>query len=401
MGPFSRLTFMSLLSGALLMAACTDQTATPTPSPVTAPSPTSRPVSTSTPVPIPTSVPAPTPSPTPIPHPTPTPAPIPAPTPTPLPTPKSPPSPSSTPAATSAPTPTRTPSPTPTPTATPAPTATPTLHDDRQPEATVESEEPFSEEGAPPGCISNPAPKFTAHITDLTKIESIIPPVVLSGNVIKNRSYLSIGRDPNGQTYEVPVYAPVDSTLTGITFYIGRMRDEQGTTVDVEQYNLSFQVSCEVSYDFDHIWRLAETIAPLSAPNPSTTTRDAAVQTSLPLKAGDLIGYTTGTIVAHNWDFVFANSSKSIKAVNQERYENVGDMGGLLHADCPYDYFADDLRSEYYTLFSVRLDGTDSCLVTHDMAGTISGGVVQRALRIGSEPGPRSRLGCCCRHISL
>ena len=216
---------------------------------------------------------------------------------------------------------------------------------------------------------------------------------MLSGNVIKNRSYLSIGRDPNGQTYEVPVYAPVDSTLTGITFYIGRMRDEQGATVDVEQYNLSFQVSCEVSFDFDHIWRLAETIAPLAAPNPSTTTRDAAVQTSLPLKAGDLIGYTTGTIVAHNWDFVFANSSKSINAVNRERYENVGDMGGLLHADCPYDYFADDLRSEYYTLFSVRLDGTDSCLVTHDMAGTISGAWFNEPFVLGVSQGPEAGWG--------
>ena len=214
---------------------------------------------------------------------------------------------------------------------------------------------------------------------------------MLSGNRIKNRSYVWIGRDQSGRVYEVPVYAPADSTLTGITFYLASMRDEQGTPVDVKQYSLSFQVSCEVSYDFDHLCRLAENIAPLAAPTPSTTTRNAAVQTFLPLKAGDLIGYTTGTILAHSWDFVFANSSKSIDAVNLERYENSGDMRGLLHADCPYDYFVDDLRAEYYALFSVLLDGDDSCLIVHDKAGTIAGAWFNEPFVLGvsqgTEPG--------------
>ena len=243
------------------------------------------------------------------------------------------------------------------------------------------------ERASPQGCVSDQAP----HFTDLTKIDSILPPAVLSGNRVKNRSYVSIGRDQNGEVYEVPVYAPVDSTLTGITFYLASMQDKQGMLVNVEQYSLSFQVSCEVSYDFDHLWRLAESIAPLAATTPSTTTRNAAVQTSLSLNAGDLIGYTTGTIVAHNWDFVFANSSKRIDVVNLERYANAGDLRGLLHADCPYDYFVDDLRTEHYALFSLLPDGNDGCLVTHDKGGTIAGAWFNEpfvlGVTLGHEPG--------------
>ena len=251
-----------------------------------------------------------------------------------------------------APTPTATPTPTPTPTAAPTPTPA------RTPAPTPTSMPTPAPEVSPQGCVSDPAPQFTAHITDLSKIHSIVPPTVLSGNKIKGRSYLHINIDQSGQAYEVPVYAPVDSILTHITLY-----GESGR----EQHQLSFQVSCEVSYGFDHLGRLAGNIAALA-----TTTLDTGVRTSLPLKAGDLIGYT-GAAVAGNWDFVFANSSKSIDVANLERYENTGNLGDLVYADCPYDYFADDLRAEYYALFSVPLDRNDSCLVTHDRAGTIGG----------------------------
>ncbi len=97
------------------------------------------------------------------------------------------------------------------------------------------------------GCVSDPDPEFTAHITDLSKIDFIIPPAVLSGNRFKNRSYVWISRDETGWAYEVPIYAPVDSTLTGITFYSEPALNDQGQLVDVEQFSLSFQVSCEVS----------------------------------------------------------------------------------------------------------------------------------------------------------
>ena len=181
---------------------------------------------------------------------TPTPAqtlpPTPSPTPTPLPTPTV--LPAMTPTLT--PTPTLTQEATPTPSPSPSPSPTP-----------LGGQEGHGETEAPTGCVSDPAPRFTAHTTELSKIDSINPPVVVSGNVVKSRSYLAIGRDPSGQTHEVPVYAPVDSHLVSLVFYVQPMLNKAGEWADVEQYTMSFQASCEVSYGFDHLWRLADSIA--------------------------------------------------------------------------------------------------------------------------------------------
>ena len=198
----------------------------------------------------------------------------------------------------------------------------------------------------------------------------------MSGNRFKNRSYVWISRDESGQAYEVPIYAPADSTLTGITFYSEPTPNDQGQIVDVEQYSLSFQVSCEVSYGYDHILRLSDQIRALAPTEPATTTRDAEAKTDLPLKAGDLIGYTTGTISAHNWDFLALNSSRSNQFANQDRYESAGDLGSLVIGDCPYDYFSEELRNEYYLLLSGHggLRDGDDCFVSPDHPGTIAGG---------------------------
>jgi hypothetical protein len=52
-------------------------------------------------------------------------------------------------------------------------------------------------------------------------------------------------------------------------------------------------------------------------------------------KVGDVLGYTTGTIVAHSWDFIFSNTAVANSFASQERYENTGDLKVLLYAECP------------------------------------------------------------------
>ena len=202
-------------------------------------------------------------------------------------------------------------------------------------------------------------------------------PMVISGNRFKGRSYVWIGRNQSNQFYDVPVYAPVDSTLTGITFYVETGRNEMGQQVDVEQYSLRFEVSCEVSYGYDHILNLADKFAALAPPVPATSTRDTEARTSVLVKAGDLIGSTTGTSATHNWDFVFNNSSKRNEFVNQERYEFTGDLKGLVTADCPYDYYRGNMKSELYSLLIGGVGGKiagPGCLISHDEPGTIAGG---------------------------
>ena len=61
---------------------------------------------------------------------------------------------------------------------------------------------------------------------------------------------------------------------------------------------------------------------------------------------------------------------------NQERYEQTGDLQYLLHADCPFDYFDEPIRSEFRSRFGSwqgRAAGFD-CDFEVDVVGTIAGG---------------------------
>ncbi len=198
-----------------------------------------------------------------------------------------------------------------------------------------------------------------------------------------------ITKDENQQTYEIPVYAPSDATLIGITYYLQPMQDQQGNWVDIPQYDVRFQASCEVTYGFDHLWRLPDALAALAQQQPATSTRDAEVSTRLPVKAGDLIGYTTGTIVAHTWDFYLSNTSKHNQFANQERYVNSGDLQRLLTADCPYEYFGQAMKDEYYARFGGSYGKAEQgkCNINPDQAGTIAGGWFKQPFQRDSLPG--------------
>ena len=156
----------------------------------------------------------------------------------------------------------------------------------------------------------------------------------------------------------------------------------------MEQFSLSLQVSCEVSYGYDHVSNLSDEVRALAPTEPATTTRGAESKTNLTLKAGDLIGYTTGTISAHNWDVLVRNSTERNRFANQDRYESAGDLGSLVIGDCPYDYFGEELRNECYSLLSGHggLREGDDCFVSPDHPRTIAGGWFKEPFE-GFDPG--------------
>ena len=133
-----------------------------------------------------------------------------------------------------------------------------------EPPPAISATEPPSVATALPSgeaCTSNPAPVFTHHYTDLDQIDFINPTIVTSGNWLKNRQYHKVVTDAQNNAPEVPVYAPVDAVATGVTYYLGRMVAWHGTSFDLAQYDLRFRVSCELTYGFDHVSRLAEPFA--------------------------------------------------------------------------------------------------------------------------------------------
>jgi len=226
-----------------------------------------------------------------------------------------------------------------------------------------------------PSCISDPSPVFTHAYTDLEQIDFISPTIVTSSNWLKNRQYHKVVTDADNNAPLVPVYAPADATATGITHYLGRMQLWDGTMLELAQFDVRFEVSCEVRFWFDHISELAEPFTSLASTDPALDTRDAEVPIDAAVEAGDLIGYTSGTEPAHTWDFIVVNRSVTNQFANQERYEQVSELVSLLHADCPFDYFEEPLRSQYRSLIGSwqgRTPGFD-CNLEPDVPGTIAG----------------------------
>ena len=176
-------------------------------------------------------------------------------------------------------------------------------------------------------CISNANPVFTADVTDNNKIKAITPP-----RNEKTHSHIWI---KDGQ--KVPVYSPVDAKLAA-----GAKYTEGGSL----NYLLFFDVSCEVEIKFDHVTEPAELIANMfpEPPKAGDTRTDYLPKTQF--KAGDLIGYTTGTPGAKNWDFGVYNKAKLNHLNGKEGYEEID-----MRANCPYDYFITDKKDFYYSRF--------------------------------------------------
>ncbi|MEE8337621.1 MAG: hypothetical protein V3R95_06140 [Dehalococcoidia bacterium] len=217
---------------------------------------------------------------------------------------------------------------------------------------------------------------LTTYYTDLDLIDFINPTIVTSGNWLKNRQYHKVVTDSANNASEVPIYAPSDAVAVGVTHYIALMTLWDGSTIELSQFDVRFELSCTVSYWFDHVSRLVEPFASLAPAEGVRDTRDAMVSFRVAVKAGDLIGYSTGTEPAHVWDFVLVDSSQTVQFANQQRYEGTGDLQHLLHTACPLDYFSPELRAGYAALYGAwqgRQAGF-ACDAAVDVPGTIAGG---------------------------
>ncbi len=213
------------------------------------------------------------------------------------------------------------------------------------------------------GCAPNPSPVFTRHITDLSQLEIIVPPGSLSGDHISSHSYVG-----NALPTTVPVYAPVDAHLVNGAYY-----HEGG----LNQYSLLFRVSCEVTFVLDHFVDPIDSIRSMFPDSASDHTRTGPdLEDPLPVHAGDLLGYTTGVPSSGRWDFGVYNTEHMNTFGNNTRYES-NYWWRDLNSDCPYDYFSDPLREEYYarlgTAGGTLVPGADCRGASQDVAGTPSG----------------------------
>ena len=182
-------------------------------------------------------------------------------------------------------------------------------------------------------CTSNPSPTFTSHITDMSKVDYVVPPPTIeSGINLKPHGYIGT----NGAN--VPLYAPVAMTLKDGAYYTNG------------PYLLDFQVSCEVTVRFGHMTNPVDSIKKLFPNEPESDSRTHELS-PVSFAAGEIIGYTTGTSgtnAAGNWDFGVFNSSVSNRYANDPAWNN-----HLTNttAVCPFDYFTSNLKVAYTSKF--------------------------------------------------
>jgi len=131
----------------------------------------------------------------------------------------------------------------------------------------------------------------------------------------------------------------------------------------------------QVWYLVNHITDPVDKIRQALPTTPATDTK-APPQISPPIhfSAGELIGYTSGTSQAHNWDFGVFDVNHANQFVNQARFEK-DKYGKVQTAVCPFDLFPAAQKAVYYSLFGETkpVPGAVCGPYSSDKAGTISG----------------------------
>lgn len=219
--------------------------------------------------------------------------------------------------------------------------------------------------GDPCTLESDPTARFTHTPTDLSQIASIIPAGSPSGGVIKPHSYLHNKNKADGKNLRVPVYAVADAVLTSISYY--------NTTVDTAEYLIFFDVTCEISFKYDHLSELAPKLAAVAPETPADDSRGNKMP-PIEIEAGELIGYSIGAGGQGAWDFGAYDLTHSNKFANQDRYVTAVQS---LHTVCPYEYFVEPLKTDLFALFGThdqRLLPNIICTTTErDVLGSAAG----------------------------
>ena len=206
-------------------------------------------------------------------------------------------------------------------------------------------------------CKSYSKPFFTHDVTDLSKIKKILPwGSVRSGggakNSLKSHTYMVIKQKGS----EVSVYAPTDSYLIGYAAY--KLFEHR----DITQHMLYFQASCDVAYRFDHISEIENTlekkIGEIIIQELQHETKIIPIKKQIFVKGGELVAKTKGTPNSGWWDFGLYNKNNN-NELPKRLSKKIGgaEARTFTFADCPYDYFIEDLKKDYYKKIKKKICG--------------------------------------------
>ncbi len=197
---------------------------------------------------------------------------------------------------------------------------------------------------------------FTKDITELSAISLIQNPIrVIGGNNIKTHSFVEV-------TQKSPIYAPMDSTLTGGANYYETMGENPVTKV---QYLLSFSNGCDINYWLDHLVDVPDNIKKAFPPKPQNDTRSAKVK-QVKVKAGDLVGYSNQSGTAR-FDFgvLDLDGPETVLTTDSRFKDNeiVKTSDKYRHAVCPYQFYDATKIKQYVSLFDTSSDSDQEIIV--------------------------------------
>lgn len=179
-------------------------------------------------------------------------------------------------------------------------------------------------------CVSNPKVQFTHDFTEVDKIKSVEPTIITSSSP-RHRAWLNISSG------KVAVYAPVDSELVN-----GVYKNARGAL----DYDLHFQVSCEIWYLINHVTEPVDKIKNAFPKTPQTDTRTSSpFQEPIKVKAGELLGYTSGTPLAHNFDFGVFDLNHFNESLPSDGGSKYGKEANFI---CPFDVLPENIKTAYY-----------------------------------------------------
>lgn len=180
-------------------------------------------------------------------------------------------------------------------------------------------------------CKSNPKVQFTNDFTEVDKIKSVEPTIITPGNS-RHRAWLNISSG------KVAIYAPVDSELVN-----GVYKDARG----VIDYDLHFQVSCEIWYLINHVTEPVDKIKNAFPKTPQTDTKtNPPFKESIKVKAGELLGYSVGTPLARNFDFGVFDLNHFNEGLPGDGGSKYGKEANFI---CPFDVLPKEIKEKYYS----------------------------------------------------
>ncbi|HUW88398.1 MAG TPA: hypothetical protein VMW30_08510 [Candidatus Paceibacterota bacterium] len=241
-----------------------------------------------------------------------------------------------------------------------------------QPSSTKPSTEPSTQPSEQPsnssGSTCQKLPEFTENFIDPAYVRVVTPigEQTGSGGVIAVRSYIHPSNTFLGK--ELPIYAPVDMTLSMASFY-----KPPGAAANYQpEYSLYFEVGCGITVKFFHIKGIVGKVATAVPSEPSPSSAGQAVGKT-PVKAGEQIGWYKLGEDSVAFDFWVDNETHTNNFIVPSHFAE----SNALHSVCPYGFYTPDRKALWLAKLgapgSDPISGTACGVVTEGVEGTADG----------------------------